>query len=97
MTPKESTELLNGSRVITWDHNQRFEDTDYYKFRVNKIKKMIKDWQGFEDEKGTPFLCTDENKELLNAYQPEIINWLLKEVEEIEKKEQLELGASSKN
>jgi hypothetical protein len=56
-----------------------------------KIKKMIKKWEGleFEDENGIVVdaspECNDENK--IKAYEnnPEVINWVLEQVDEIQK------------
>jgi len=97
LTSKESTDLLSESKIITWDKDQRFEEMDYYKFKISKIERIIKDWKGFEDENGKEFSCNNENKELMYAYQPELINWVFKEVKKIEDSELVLLEQDSKN
>jgi len=97
LTSKESTDLLSESKIITWDKDQRFEEMDYYKFKISKIERIIKDWKGFEDENGKEFSCNNENKELMYAYQPELINWGFKEVKKIEDSELVLLEQDSKN
>lgn len=94
LTPKEASNLLQETQRVTWDRNQRFTDPDYYKFKKKLIEKTIIDWKGIEDENGVVLPCTTENKELVYAYNPdiidEVINKIQAETEKIGEEEEIE-------
>jgi hypothetical protein len=94
LTPKEASALLQETQRVTWDRNQRFTDPDYYKFKKKLIEKTIIDWKGIEDENGAVLPCTTENKELVYAFNPdiidEVINKIQAETEKIGEDEEIE-------
>jgi len=77
MTPKEDLELLEKCKVKEWDRNQRFENPDLWMFRISKIRKVILDWEGIEDEKGKPLEFNKYNLELVYLYNPTLIDRVL--------------------
>ena len=84
MTESENADLLKLCRKFGWEKNQRFEDTpDYQSFKAQKIKRTILDWEGAENEEGTPLECTDVNKMAVYNGDPEVINWVLEEADKI--------------
>ena len=87
LTPKESASLLEAATVREWERNQRFEQVDFYLFKIMKIDKVIKSWgDDIEDEEGNPLLCTRENKELVYAYNPELIDRIMEKADSISRK-----------
>lgn len=102
-TPKDDFDLIEQSKTKEWDRNQRFENTDFYRFKITKIVNTIKDWKDVEDEKGSPLECNRFNKELVYLHNPELIDRVLakadkigqeKEEEEKEKEKNLDAGQS---
>jgi len=65
MTPKEDLDLLQACTRKAWDRGQRFDEPDYYLFKIEKIDRIIIDWKGIEDENGKSIPCTRENKEVV--------------------------------
>jgi len=83
LTPKNRQDLVKQATVPSWDRNQRFEEVDFYLFKILKIDKAIIGW-GDEicDEEGNKLPCTKENKEIVYAYNTELIDKVLEEVDQ---------------
>jgi len=94
LSPKELNEIILNCKNIVWERNQRFEEPNFYEYKIRKIDKTILSWEGFEDENGKPLKCDFENKEKIFALYPNIIEYVLDKVEElkleIEKKVEIE-------
>ena len=46
LTPKEVAQLLKKSTRHPWDKGQRFEEVDFYHFKLKKIHLVIQRWEG---------------------------------------------------
>jgi len=95
MTPKEDFELIEKCKQKEWDRNQRFENPDFYKFKISKVVEVIKDWTGIEDENGKPLECNRFNKEIAYLYNSDLIDRVLAQADKIgaqrvEEQEELE-------
>lgn len=83
LTPKEVVNLLQSCIKVTWERNQRFENTDIYKFKVKKMQRVIEDWEGIEDMDGVTMKCTPENIELLYLFNSELIDEALDKFDQL--------------
>lgn len=83
LTPKETNELLRKSIDREWERGQRFEETNLYKYKVMKIKRIITDWEGIEDSNGVPLECTDENKEVVYLFNAGVIDEALEKFDKL--------------
>jgi len=97
MTPKENFELLEKCKTKEWDRNQRFTDTDFYKFKISKINQTIKDWEGVEDEVGRPLECSRFNKELVYQYNTTLIDRVLDKADKLGEEEEAGQEEEAKN
>lgn len=97
LTQKESNKILEGCVKHEWDRGQRFDKIDYYKFSVDKIDKMIVDWEGLEDKDGRALECNKTNKEVVFCYYSDLINSVLDEADRIGKEYEAELVDLEKN
>ena len=97
MTPKEDFELLEKCKTKEWDRNQRFESTDFYKFKITRIIQIIKEWSGIEDENGNPLECNRYNKELIYLYNSELIDRVLAKADKIAEQRKVEEEELGKN
>ena len=96
-TPKDDFDLIEQSKTKEWDRNQRFENTDFYKFKMTKIVNTIKDWSGIEDEKGNDLECNRYNKELVYLHNPDLIDRVLAKAEKLGQKMEEEKKEKEKN
>ncbi len=80
-TPKDDFTYLKKATKTEWERNQRFQELDAYKFKMNKIHDVIIDWEGIEDEEGNPIECTEKNRELVYLLNPDIIDKVLVKAE----------------
>lgn len=83
MTPKEEHQLLEKCRTKEWDRNQRFETPNFYQFKITKIKAVILDWEGVEDEKGKPLECSQYNKEIIYLHNAALVDRVLIQADKI--------------
>jgi hypothetical protein len=97
LTPKESTATLKQAEKVDWDKGQRFTDTDFYKFKMARVNKVIKDWKGVEDEEGNPLECNDKNREIVYAFNRDLIDALLDDSEKIMEQHIADEEALTKN
>lgn len=96
-TPKDDAEMLANCSKTTWQRNQRFTEPDPYMFKIDKIDRVIKDWKGVLDENEEPLACTKKNKELVYAYNSELIDEVLEEANKIGEDEIKQLEVERKN
>jgi len=96
-TPKQVNTLIKQSTDHEWDKNQRFDDINFYKFKIKKIEQVIVDWKGIEDEEGNPLPCTNANKEIVYLYNTELIDKVLAEADKRAEAEIKELEDIEKN
>ena len=96
-TPKDDFDLIEQSKTKEWDRNQRFENTDFYKFKMTKIVNTIKDWSGIEDEKGNDLECNRYNKELAYLHNPDLIDRVLAKAEKLGQQTEEEEKEKEKN
>ena len=96
-TPKDDFELIEQSKTKEWDRNQRFENTDFYKFKITKIINTIKDWKDIEDEAGNPLECNRYNKELVYLHNPDLIDRVLGKADKIGQEKEEEEKEKEKN
>jgi len=97
LTPKETTEFMNKATKKEWDRGQRFTDVDIYKFKIMKIHKVIRRWEGITDAKGITLECTIANRELVYLYNPAEIDKVLDKFDEIVRPLEEEEAYSEKN
>ena len=97
MTPKERFDLLKECTEYEWDKGQRFDNINFLKFRLNKILKVIKGWEGIEDKDGKPLECTNENKEIAYMYNTSLIDEVLERLDLLESRLDMLEGESLKN
>lgn len=83
LSPKEASKLLKECRKFTWQKGQRFEDTDFYAFKIGKLDRTVKDWDGVLTEDGTALPCTRDNKILIYECNPEFIDSVLEDADEL--------------
>ena len=96
-TPKDDFDLIEQSKTKEWDRNQRFENTDFYKFKITKVVNTIKDWSGIEDEEGNDLECNRYNKELVYLHNPELIDRVLAKAEKLGQKMEEDEKEKEKN
>jgi hypothetical protein len=97
MTPKEELELLDKCKEREWDRNQRFESPNLYQFRISKIRKVILDWEGVEDEDGKPIEYNKFNVELVYLHNSDLIDKVLAQTDALGKEKELEQEEQAKN
>lgn len=97
LTPKEINTMLDKATETTWEKGQRFENLNGVKYRTNKLKKAILDWEGVEDEDGNPLECNAQNIELIYLNNPNFIDALLDKVEALYQVSILKDEEDSKN
>lgn len=103
MSPFEIDNLLEKNKMIEWDspsrktEKQRFVEYNHIAILVERIKKVIKRWEGIEDESGVAIPCTDENKVVLFEKQPELIQFVLAKADEVTKLIKDERDTEEKN
>ena len=97
LSPKETSALLEKSRKTEWDKGQRFNEIDFYKFKISKVWATILDWNGVENEEGLPIICNNANKEIVYLNNPEIIDKVLEKADDLYKAVQEDLEKEAKN
>ena len=97
LTPKETTYFLNHCIDKEWEKNQRFESVNLYKYKMDKIDRVIDEWEGIGDENGTPLECTRENKEIIYLFNPDVIDEALEKFDKLSKTENTEQEYLEKN
>lgn len=89
LSTAEVAKMAEESTKHIWDapkrriQKQRFDKLDMAKFHADKIDKIIVGWEGLLDPNGRPLPCTRENKLLLEEVNPEIIEYVLDQVDHI--------------
>lgn len=83
LSPREASDILKRCKNIFWEKGQRFDEPDYYAFKISKIKKTIRDWKGVQDEDGRDVQCTDNNKILIYEANPDFIDSVLDAADEL--------------
>lgn len=97
MTSKEEMDLMKKSTKYNWERNQRFEELQPYKWKIDRIDYIIKDWKNVTDEAGNPIPCDRAYKELVFLHNPEFINKILEEVEKITEQVKINTESEIKN
>lgn len=77
LTPKESAEILEKATAKRWERGQRFEEINWYKYKVLKIDSVIVNWEGLEDESGKPIPCDKKTKEVVYLHNSALIDEVL--------------------
>jgi len=83
MTPKETTSLLKKFTKKEVKQGQVMDDIDFYGFKIARLDAVLKDWKNIENEDGSPMVCSRITKETVYNYNPEIIDEVLKQADEI--------------
>lgn len=76
-TPKDITENIEKCTRKEWDRGQRFEQTNWYKAKIRRICRSIKDWVKVEDEDGNALECNSANKETVYLFNSDVIDRVL--------------------
>ena len=63
----------------------------------DKVDSIIMDWEGVEDSQGNPLPCNRSNKLIFYDNYPEIVDYVLAEVDKIAEREQKEKEKDLKN
>ena len=105
LSTAEVAKMAESSTIHVWDSpkkrgpKQRFDKLDLAVFHADKIDRIIIDWEGILDPDGNPLPCTRENKLLLEEVNPEIVEYVLDEVDKLadflDKEEEAELKNST--
>jgi hypothetical protein len=74
MTPKESFDIISQATEIQWEKGNQVEKANFFKMKMLRIHKVIRDWQAIEDENGAPIPCTKESRELVYLYNAALID-----------------------
>lgn len=104
LTSHEVAKMAEKSTRYVWDApkkrapKQRFEQLDMARFIAEKVDEVIVGWEGILNSDGSELECNRENKLLLETMNPEIISFVLDEIDAItdaeQKLEKGELGNS---
>jgi hypothetical protein len=97
LNSKEEMDLMKKSTKYNWERNQRFEELQPYKWKIERIDSVIKDWKNVFDENGTAIPCDRAYKELIFLNNPEFINKILEEVDRINEQVKMERESEIKN
>jgi hypothetical protein len=97
LTPKEINDGITKNTKREWDKGQRFESFDAYGYKVWKLSKVIKDWEGIENEKGEPIPCVPKMKELVYQYETDLIDEVLADAEKLAEKTEADKEEAEKN
>lgn len=96
LTPKETADFLNKSKQTEWDKGQRFQEPDYYKYKLLKINTVILGWDA-TDENDNPLPCNDETRELAYLNDTDLIDEVLDKAAELSKAIEAEEKEKEKN
>jgi hypothetical protein len=83
LSAKESFELLQKATESTFFKNQAQEKVDFYKLKIMKINKVIRDWRKIEDENGEPLPCDAKMREVVYNFNRGLIDSVLDEADEL--------------
>jgi len=97
LSPKEAAAILDKCKETVWEKGQRFQEPNYYKFKLLKINATILKWKGVEDEEGAELRCIDANKEIAYLGNPELIDEVLEKADALYKDVQDSLEKEAKN
>jgi len=96
LTPKESLDLVEKHTKVKWERGQRFTDFDLMAFKLDKIDRVIKDWDVVADD-GTKWPCDKKHKELAFYYNQPTIDDLLDESDRMAQEYEESKGGTEKN
>ncbi len=83
MTAKESFDLLQEATPTIVSRNQQNPGPDFYILKIKKINRIIKNWEGVEDEEGNAIPCTPKMKELVYNLNRDLIDEILDEADRL--------------
>ena len=82
--------ILDSNREVEWDappgedqRKERFVEPNYIGVTLDRVDKIICDWEGVVDKDGKELECTKENKLVVFNYNPAVINYVLDEARKI--------------
>lgn len=73
------------------------KEINFIEAQKERVCKEIVDWEGILDEKNKPIKCTDENKMAAWDFNPDIINWVLDEIDSIKENKEKTKKEQEKN
>ena len=104
LSSTEMNELFKKYEVKEWlapnrkTKKELHKEIDFIKAQKERVCKEIVDWEGVTDSKtGKPAKCTNENKMQAWDLNPDIINWVLDEIDTIKDSQEIEKEEKIKN
>lgn len=97
MTPKEALKLIEECQKVEWKRGQKTSETDLYKLKIKRINRVIKAWEGIEDEDGKPIPFNADNLELVYNLNSDVIDEVLDKADELAEFHENKKGEEQKN
>jgi len=103
MTPQELDVVLKKHEKKDWVSPNRktkkelVKEPNYMEVQKERIVETIVGWEGVNNSQGEILECTKENKLSVWAYNPEVIGWVLDQVDEIQENREVKKEEEVKN
>jgi hypothetical protein len=96
-TPEEVKERLERFTFVERVRGEVKEKVDWFKMKLDRVVKVIAEWEGIEDEAGQAVACTRENKIAVYLNNPGVIDEVLAEAEDLAQEEKKRVEGEAKN